>query len=348
LEVEYNKNAAAPKWNKFLARVLPDEIERKALMQFFGYILYPKHLYETFLFLYGESGANGKSVILETMRKCFGDDMVSHLDLQQFEGHQITGLEGKLLNIGAEIDAKNLNDGQFSTLKKAAGGEPLFLNPKGTAGYNIHGQSIPKFVFAGNSKPRANMDGGVFRRMVFLDFKEEIPQSERVEKLSERFNDEMGGIINIALNELKGLIRSGKFAESDAMSKTKDAYKIQTDPILSYVSENISVNEELMIPRKWLYAHYVTWAKDAGHHPLAQKSFLEKIMKHRPCIEKRVRLASDGDFHGLTDNDFFLIGIEFAETSDVLTFSYKGAELKTSYSTFNKDKKNILVKGALL
>lgn len=343
LEVEYNERATAPKWSKFLARVLPDELERKALMQFFGYTLYPKHLYETFLFLHGESGANGKSVILETMRKCFGDDMVSHLDLQQFEGHQITGLEGKLLNIGSEIDAKNLNDGQFATLKKAAGGEPMFLNPKGTVGYNIHGQSIPKLAFAGNNKPKANMDGGVFRRMIFLDFKSEIPQGERVEKLSERFNDEMGGIINIALHELTGLIKVGKFARSNNMERSIDEYKTQTDPILAYVGEHILINPEKMIPRKHLYAHYKQWCEDSGHHPLAQKGFIERIIKNRPCEEKRVQISDSNKPPQLSLFDFYLQGIEFNKEGDISTFKIKSWEISTSHATFSVATKSVSV-----
>ncbi|MGE4396072.1 MAG: phage/plasmid primase, P4 family [Sulfurimonas sp.] len=347
LEVEYKPEAKAPKWSKFLERVLPDELERKALMQFFGYTLYPKHLYETFLFLYGESGANGKSVILETMRKCFGDDMVSHLDLQQFEGHQIVGLEGKLLNIGAEIDARNLNDGQFATLKKASGGEPLFLNPKGTAGYNIQGQSIPKFVFAGNSKPRAGMDGGVFRRMIFLNFNTEIPVSERVEKLSERFNDEMGGIINLALAELTGLIKVGKFAESSGMTNAKDEYKTQTDPILAYVGEHISINPERMIPRKYIYAHYKAWCEESGHHPMAQKTFLERLFKNRAYTEKRVPFTESNLGRGLSLFDFYLVGIEFSENSDITNFKLKSVEIALSHANFDVSKKVVHVREGL-
>ncbi len=294
--------------------------------------------------MYGESGANGKSVILETMRKCFGRDVVSNLDLQQFEGHQMTGLEGKLLNIGAEIDARNLNDGQFANLKKAAGGEPLHVNPKGTKGYDIYSSDIPKLVFAGNNKPRANMDGGVFRRLVFLDFKQEIPQDERVEKLSERFVDEMDGIINLALKELSGLIKAGKFAQSENMIKSMDEYKTQTDPILSYVSEHIIVESDMMIPRKYLYAHYKTWCELSGHHPLAQKTFIERLKKSRPCEEKRVKLPENNLHEGLSAFDHYLVGIDFIVDSDILSFKFKGGEHRTSHSAYSFSKKIVIVK----
>lgn len=345
LNIEYDKDAVAPKWNKFLERSLPDDMERKALMQFFGYALYPKHLYETFLFLYGESGANGKSVILETMRNCFGKDMVSDLDLQEFDKHRIGALEDKFLNIGAEIDAKNLNDGQFSRLKKASGGEPIYIDPKGVDGYTIYEEQIPKFVFAGNSKPRAGMDGGVFRRIVFLDFKTEIPVGERVEKLAKRFNDEMSGIINIALKELTGLIRVGKFAESSAMTQAKDEYKIQTDPILAYASEHIEVAEDMMIPKKYLYAHYKTFCEDSGHMAMAQKTFLERLNKHRAISEKRKPFSDANLGKGLSISDYYICGIKFNNESTIPYYKYKGIELAISHSNFSETKKIILVQG---
>jgi len=346
LEIEYSAKTSAPKWNRFLKRVLPDELEQKALMQFFGYILYPKHLYETFLFLYGETGGNGKSIVLDVMRKCFGDDVVSHMDLQQLEGHQVAGLEGKLLNIGSEINAKGLNDGQMSTLKKASGGEPLFINPKGKDGYNIQGHQIPKFVFAGNEKPRSNMDGGVFRRLLFLEFKAQFSNEERIDKISERFDDEMSGIINLAIAELKQLIRVGKFAHSKNMIAAKEAYQDQTDPILSYGKEHIEVHADSMIPRKYLYAHYKTWCEDAGHHPLAQKTFLERLEKKHGSTVARKLLSDEAisHSHGMTNHDWFIVGIKFSDNSDITHYRYKGAELATSHSVFGVESKIVMAR----
>ena len=80
-------------------------------MEFIGYCFLPSHEFESFLFLYGKSGANGKSVILDTIRNFFGEDNVSSLQLQQFEGHQLYGLSNKLINIGTEIDKNGTDKG---------------------------------------------------------------------------------------------------------------------------------------------------------------------------------------------------------------------------------------------
>ena len=68
LEFNYDKGAKCPKWDKFLRQVLPDADDRKTLMEFIGYCFLPSHEFESFLFLYGKSGANGKRVFLSVIR----------------------------------------------------------------------------------------------------------------------------------------------------------------------------------------------------------------------------------------------------------------------------------------
>ncbi|MGP1485046.1 MAG: hypothetical protein ACTTJC_02965 [Campylobacter sp.] len=65
-------------------------------MEFIGYCFLLAHDFESFLFLYGKSGANGKSVTLDTIRKFFGDENVSSLQLQQFEGHKTVALVSEI------------------------------------------------------------------------------------------------------------------------------------------------------------------------------------------------------------------------------------------------------------
>ena len=130
LEFNYDKGAKCPKWDKFLRQVLPDADDRKTLMEFIGYCFLPSHEFESFLFLYGKSGANGKSVILSVIRDFFGADNVSSLQLQQFEGHQTHALVGKFLNIGSEIDKNGTDKGQLSVLKTLVSAkDEVSINP---------------------------------------------------------------------------------------------------------------------------------------------------------------------------------------------------------------------------
>ena len=213
LDFQYNENDDCPKWKKFLNRVLPNTEEQEALMQYIGYCLLPTHDYETFLLLYGKSGANGKSVIMDTISNFFGNDNISSLDLQQFYGHELEAISNKFINIGTEIDSSGLNKGQFSMLKKIVSPkDKVPINPKNKTPYHLEAFEKPKLIFSTNTKPKQGLDDAVFRRMLLLTFDSEIKDSEKIRDLSDRFKDELGGILNFALEKLRPALVYCSFA----------------------------------------------------------------------------------------------------------------------------------------
>lgn len=275
LSFGYEKNAKCPKWRRFLNDVLPDKIEQNALMEFIGYCFLNTHSYQKFLFLLG-SGANGKSIVLNVIRKFFGKS-TSNVDLQQLFSHEMIGIENKYINIGSEINPRGLNDGQLENLKKLTAGEPTQLNPKNSSPYDISSSEIPKFIFSGNSKPRGNLDDGLFRRMLLLKFNKVISKKERIQSLEERFYDELSGIFNLALEGLNRLIRQGDFSLSRTMQEDLDEYKEESNPVLAYLNENVVLNKECMVARKFLYNHYKAWAEEKGHHKSSDRMFFSKV-----------------------------------------------------------------------
>lgn len=275
LPFSYDKRATAPKWERFLSEVLPDQIEQDALMEFIGYCFLPTHSFQKFMFLLG-TGANGKSIVLNVIRKFFGDS-ISNVDLQQLHSHEMVGIEGKYINIGSEINPRGCSDGQMENLKKLTAGEPTQLNPKNSTPYDIKGQDIAKFIFSGNSKPQGNMDDGIFRRMLLLIFNKIITKKERIQALEERFNDELNGIFNLAMVGLQRLLYQGDFSMSSDMKRNLEEYKEEANPIFAYLNENIVRDDTTMVSRKFLYAHYKTWCEERGHRPTSDKTFLGRM-----------------------------------------------------------------------
>ncbi len=275
LEFDFNKNATAPKWQSFLDDVLPNRTEQEALMEFIGYCFYPSHSFQKFLFLLG-GGANGKSIVLNVIRKFFGKN-ISNLDIQQLAKHELVGIEGKYINIGSEIKSTGLNDGQLENLKKLTAGEPVQIDPKNAPPYDIDKHDIPKMIFAGNAKIAGNLDGGIFRRNLLLNFDAQIPEEKQIKNLEDRFNDELSGIFNMALKGLMRLLRRGKFSMSEDMVKALDEYKEEANPVLAYANENLSVDSEMMISKKLLYLHYKAWAEERGHNQMSERNFFGRI-----------------------------------------------------------------------
>ena len=258
--------------------ITSDEDDIKTLMEFIGYCFIPSHEFESFLFLYGKSGANGKSVILDTIRNFFGEDNVSSLQLQQFEGHQLCALTNKLLNIGSEIDKNGTDKGQLANLKAIVSTkDAITINPKNEEPYSLLPNEKPKLAFAGNEKPKSGIDNGVFRRMLLIVFDKEVKDNQKIRGLSDRFNDELGGIFNLALEGLKRLIIQNKFTRSKRMQTELEEYKDSVNPLRTFVKDVIIADADYFVPSVPLYKVYLAYMNDKGGKPIAQKNFVQAL-----------------------------------------------------------------------
>jgi len=289
LPVVYNKNAKAPKWQKFLDRVLPDPKDQMALMEFVGYCFLPSHRFEKFLLLYGSTGANGKSVILDVISDFFGRENVTSLPLHSFEGHQLDSLNGKILNTGSEIESGGDLRKQFAALKTLTSSrESLTINPKNNPTYELYPEQKPKMAFATNKMVKSGADdGGVQRRMLVFVFDKEIADDEKIRDLAERLEDEKAGILNMALEGLERLIKNGTFTMSQGREKFMEEFKDDINPVRAYKNECLNFDAKgKMVAKKFVYHHYLAWCEDKGHNkPFADRTFWGKLKELTPSID---------------------------------------------------------------
>lgn len=333
LEFNYDKNAKCPKWNKFLRQVLPDEDDQKTLMEFIGYCFMPSHEFESFLFLYGKSGANGKSVILSVIRDFFGVENVSSLQLQQFEGHQTHALVGKFLNIGSEIDKNGTDKGQLSVLKTLVSAkDEVSINPKGETPFSLPPSEKPKLAFAGNEKPKQNLDNGFFRRMLVLTFDAEIQDDKKIRNLSDRFADEMSGIFALAMEGLDRLISQGKFTKSKRMLAEIEEYKDEVNPMRAFVKDAIVADKNWLVPNPYLYQVYKSYIEGKGGVAMKEQKFFgtlkeELLLKNITVVKGQKRLPSV--YAGITSSKpYCTFGIKLSTISlDFDSVTLAGAQV---------------------
>jgi len=345
LRFEYDEKATCPKWTKFLNRNIPNKDDQATLMEFIGYCFLPAHNYEAFLYLYGADGANGKSVIIDTIKEFFGKENTSALDLQNLKGHELEGLVNKLVNVGSELDSKNLRDGQMNVLKKLTSTkDDLQIDPKHTKGFLLTTENQPKFMSAGNSElTPASLDGGVLRRALQINCDVVIDDDEKVRALSDRFEDEMNGILNLALQHLDNLIKNGKFTKSERLRETIENYKDQSNPIRRYINDCLELDEEVIIPKDLLYGHYKEYMKEKGSMALSQPKFFNKIFTEMKKVQdigqQRIEV------HGIAkDRPRFIRGV-YVNANDIFSFDVeKGVEVKTNTINRNATTKQIIIK----
>ncbi len=287
----YDEKATAPKWKVFLNRVLPDQNDQDTLMEFIGYCLLPSHNYESFLYLYGSSGANGKSVVLAVIRDFFAKENISYLQLHNFEGHELETLRNKIINIGSEIESGGDMRKQMSVLKNMTSAEDsLTVNPKNEKQFTIHPEEKPKMVFAANKLVKSGVDdGGVQRRMILLNFNQEIKDGEKIRDLPLRLRDEKPGILNMAIEGMVRLIKNNGFSLSEGRDKFMEQYKSDINPVRAYMKECLVKDSGLMIAKKFVYAHYQAWCDEKGHKAYASPTFWSKFKEQENYEEIRQR-----------------------------------------------------------
>lgn len=336
LNFDYDPNATAPKWQKFLDRVLPNLDDQATLMEYIGYCFLPSHEYESFLFMYGKSGANGKSVIMETISKFFGSGNVSSLNIQDLEGHNLTAIVNKIINIGSELDTKGLNKGQISNLKiMTSTNEPLTINPKNLAPFQLESPDQPKNIFSGNEKPNArDLDGGIFRRMLMLSFDEEILDHEKIRGLSDRFTDEMSGILNLALEQLSNLIARGYFTKSKKLQEQIEDYKDRKNPIRRYIKDCLNDEIGTIVPKDLLFAHYQEYCKEKGFFAKKDKDFHSDILEQMKKVEDIKQVRINVPSHDSV-KPRFLANI-FVKDDEISSFKYNNREVDTKDINYDR------------
>ncbi|ALV24951.1 phage/plasmid primase [Campylobacter iguaniorum] len=332
LDFDYNKEAKCPKWQHFLNQVMSDAGDQDTLMEFMGYCFLPSHDYESFLFLYGKSGSNGKSVILDVLRSFFGASNVSNLQLQQLEGHEMHGLANKILNIGSEIDKLGVDKGQMSNLKALVSPRDVIqINPKNQDPYSLLPEEKPKFAFAGNDKPKSSMDAAVFRRMLILSFDKEVKDNQKIRGLSERFNDELDGIFQLALNGLERLIKNGKFTKSKKMEQELSDYKDEVNPIRRYIRDAIIVERGYGVANKYLYLLYKAFCEENGNKPMSQNSFTMKLKEELTMQGAKFEVVQrklTSSRVGLGLNERYLLGVKINFDFAITSLSFGNQEVE--------------------
>lgn len=274
LPFNYDPEAKAPLFEKYLNRVLPDMELQNILSEYLGYIfIHPSTLkLEKILLLYG-SGANGKSVLFEIVSALLGPENLSNYSLQSLtneKGYQRAKLENKLVNYASEINGKL----ETSFFKQLVSGEPIEARlPYGQPLILSH---YAKLIFNCNELPKdVEHTHAYFRRFIIIPFEVTIPEEEQDKELPQKIiSSELSGVFNWVLKGLNRLIAQKKFSESEAVRQQLEDYKKQSDSVRTFLDEEgYRSSETYTIPQKDLYQKYRAYCFSCGYSPCSDRTF---------------------------------------------------------------------------
>ena len=276
LSYNYDPTATYPKFQKFLNDVISLE-KQTVLAEYLGYI-FMKHQsglkLEKVLLCYG-TGANGKSVFFDVVSALLGDENVSNYSLQSLtndNGYFRAKIADKLLNYSSEIN----NSIEASIFKQLASGEPI--EARLPYGEPFTMKQYAKMIFNTNGFLIGEQTNAFFRRFLIIHFEKTISEKDQDSELSKKIiENELAGVLNWALKGLERILQNKEFTYSDEMAKTLNDYRVQSDPVQSFLLDEGITPGTKEEPLKDLYKVFKYSAEESGNRIISLKTFADRL-----------------------------------------------------------------------
>jgi putative DNA primase/helicase len=301
-----------PRWMEFLRRITGGDGERILYLQrMAGYALTGSTREHAVFFLYG-TGANGKSVFINSLTHILGDYARTapiEMFMQAYgERHptELASLRGARL-----VTASETNEGRRwdeAKIKQLSAGDPVTARYMRQDDFTYAPRC--KLVFAGNHRPGLRaVDEAVRRRFHLVPFDVTIPEEERDERLVEKLHAEADGIFKWMV---EGAVMWGGegLCPPEAVWKATADYLDSEDVLGQWLAAYCRVDAKAKTAAADLFASWKMFADKAGEQVGTQKRF-SQLMQSRGFKAGRlaggtralcaVRLAREGDLLNQAD-----------------------------------------------
>lgn len=284
LDVEYNPDAFDEQVDDFLNFLTCGRHDlRLVIEELIGHMLMTQGFPHKVFFFIGEKGSNGKSTFLEMLNSFVGE-LGTNINLENFNDPTSVGeLEGKLVNIGDDIDASFLE--KSMNFKTLASGNTIMIRPIYQKPYRLKNRAT--LIFTANEMPTfKDKTGGISRRLVIIPCDNEVKVADF--KMDEKLSTDSAKsyLLNIAL---KGLLRiqsnGGKMTDSDTINTMIDDYITESDSVLNFIDE---VGIEENYPMGQVYEDYKKHCEKIGLKPFSQAKFTQRL-KTKGFDRKQIR-----------------------------------------------------------
>lgn len=287
-----------PTWHRFLHTITAgDPVLQAYLARVAGYCLTGSTKEQVFFFFHG-SGANGKSVFLQTLAWILGDYAATATSdaftTRGLSRHltELAGLRGARMVLVSETEA----DGHWAEgrIKTVTGGEKIRANFM----YKDHFEFIPQFklLVAGNHRPALGEVGEAMRRRLHLiPFSVTIPAEDRDPNLAETLKAEAEGILGWMMAGCFDW-QQGGLRPPACVTAAADEYFEAEDYISQWVDACCQAGNQFCATSKALFASWSEWAKTNGLDPRTGR-YLSEQLRSRGC--KSSKLHGDRAWRGI-------------------------------------------------
>lgn len=287
IQYNYNKDAEPPKrWMKFIETLVSgDKDMAYTLQEWFGLNIsnYNANLCKKSVALCGAVGNTGKSKYLKMLAQIVGIHNICSKSIQDLSAKFGAGaLYGKKCVLIDDQKAANIEDG--STFKAITGDGVIEAELKGKDPFSITFNG--GITFTCNEMPYIKDDKGthMFERFLIIPCNNVIPKERRDNRLFEKMESEIEGIILWALQGLKRLMQNGfVLTESEMSKQANNEYRALNDTLYKFLIENCDITgvvKKDRIPKEEFEQRYETFCGNNGLKPLDRKNIKDRAEKN--------------------------------------------------------------------
>ena len=269
------------RWLKFLDEITDGDEDLQAFLQrMLGYCLTGSTREHALFFLHG-TGANGKSVLLNTVTGILGEfhrvAPVEMLLASPSERHptELAGLMGRRLVTAIELDQGRR--WAEAKIKALTGGDRIAARYMRQDFFEF--EPSFKLIVAGNHKPSlTTVDEAIRRRFNLVPFAVTIPPEKRDPDLPEKLKDEWPGILDWMIEGCLDWQQRGLDPPSSVRGATAE-YMAAQDVVRNWLDECTAKDSRGDALSSELFTSWRTWCEANGEHPGGGRNFSQKLVE---------------------------------------------------------------------
>jgi P4 family phage/plasmid primase-like protien len=245
LPIRYDPKAKCPKVLKFLTEVLKSE-DIRVILQLIGYCLCRNNKYERVFIFFGQ-GSNGKSTLIHLIEHFLGftnlHRNVSHVSLHDLAKSRFKPAElyGKLANLFADLGNKKISSEHWGIIKMLISGDSMSVERKGRDPFEFTPSA--KLIFSCNEIPELpDNTYATWRRLILIEFENVFEENRDTNLINKLITEEeMSGLLNLALQNLRQLIRDNEFDYTKDIETVRKMYAENSNTMVQFVQNRLEI-----------------------------------------------------------------------------------------------------------
>ena len=298
IPVVYDPAAYCADLDKMLNKVFCHDREVIDLFEeIVGYMLIKNCRFRKGFLFYG-GGSNGKSTVLNLLKKFIGEDNCATIELEKLSDRFKTAeLENKLLNVGDDINKRDIRD--TGTIKKLFTGESVTVERKNQAPFTL--KSYAKMIFSCNELPHiADKSHGMYSRLMLVPFTATFSADD--DDFDPFIEDKittpeaLSYLLNMGLRGLRRLLHKNQFTQPAVVIAAMEGYVVENSTSLLWIAEEgLTVRDLTGTTTDELYSNFSDWCnRNNIRNTPTLRTFHKEIEDKYKLERRRIRNSTTG------------------------------------------------------